>query len=156
MAGFALSSPALPPGEDVPRKFTADGQDLSPLLEWTEPPAGTKSFALIVDDPDAPAGTWVHWVLTGIPSGTRKLPEGIDARPKPDGLGGATNGKNNFGKLGYGGPSPPPGKPHRYYFKLYALDTMVETAPGASKADAVAAMKGHILAEAELMRTYRR
>ena len=153
---FALSSPAFGPGDTIPAKFTGDGSDLSPPLEWTQPPGGTKSLALIVDDPDAPVGTWVHWVLIGIPPDRRNLPEGVEASAAPKALGGAGNGKNDFGKLGYGGPAPPRGPVHRYYFKLYALDTTLSLGSGATKAQVEKAMKGHTLAQAELMGRYQR
>ena len=156
MVAIAISSPAFASGEVIPVKFTADGPDVSPPLHWTALPAGTKSLALIVDDPDAPAGTWVHWVLHGIPPDRSSLPEAVSPSAHPEGLGGAINGKNDFGKLGYGGPAPPPGPVHRYFFKLYALDTTL-TLSGAVTKDAVEkAMKGHILAQGELMGRYQR
>lgn len=156
MAGFALSSPAFEPGAMIPARFTGDRQDLSPSLQWTEPPAGTRSFVLIVDDPDAPGATWVHWVLSGIPPDFRHLPEGVEKSAVPHGIGGAVNGKNTSGTLGYEGPAPPPGAPHRYVFRLYALDMPITMVPGISKAESLAAMKGHILAEAQFMGTYQR
>jgi len=156
MVAFTISSPAFGPGDTIPMKFTGDGPDLSPPLEWTAPPGATKSLVLIVDDPDAPVGTWVHWVLAGIPPDRRNLPEGVDPSPKPAGLGGAAQGKNDFGKLGYGGPSPPRGPAHRYFFKLYALDTDLGLAPGVTKSQVEKAMKGHVLAEAQLMGRYQR
>jgi Raf kinase inhibitor-like YbhB/YbcL family protein len=149
-----LTSSAFQEGQPIPRQYTGDGKDLSPALKWTEPPAATKSFALICDDPDAPRKTWVHWVLFNIPAETRELNEGV---PTQETLaGGARQGKNDFGKLGYGGPAPPRGKPHRYFFRLYALDTVLDLAAGASKADLVKAMEGHLLGEAALMGTYSR
>lgn len=151
---FELKSPAFALGGDIPKKFTCDGPDLSPALGWGDPPAGTQSISLIMDDPDAPVGTWVHWVLYDLPASTRELPEGV---AKKDTLeSGARQGRNDFGKLGYGGPCPPPGKPHRYFFKLYALDAKTNLKSGASKADLEKAMKGHILAQAELMGRYKR
>ena len=156
MAGFALTSPAIGAGAMIPAKYTGDDPDVSPPLEWTAPPAGTKSLVLIVDDPDAPVGTWVHWVLVGIPPDHRKLPEGVEKAAKPGGLAGAVNGKNDFGRLGYGGPAPPRGPAHRYFFKLYALDTTLSLSSGATKADVETAMKGHVLAQAELMGRYQR
>src|SRR5437867_13104484 len=146
MAGFVLSSPAFAAGDSIPAKFTADGLDVSPMLEWAAPPGGTKSLVLIVDDPDAPAGTWVHWVLIGIPPDRTSLPEGVEKTGTPSGLGGAVNGKNDLGRLGYGGPAPPGGKTHRYFFKLDALDTKLALAAGATKDQVEKAMKGHILA----------
>ncbi|MGH9863161.1 MAG: YbhB/YbcL family Raf kinase inhibitor-like protein [Candidatus Acidiferrales bacterium] len=149
-----LKSPAFSPGGDIPKKFTCDGPDLSPALSWTDPPVGTQSFTLIVDDPDAPVGTWVHWVFYDLPPSARSLPE---ARPKTSDLeGGARQGRNDFGRIGYGGPCPPPGPPHRYFFKLYALSAELGLKPGATKADVEKAMKGKILAQAELMGRYKR
>ena len=149
-----LKSPAFSQGGDIPKKFTCDGPDLSAALSWNEPPAGTESFALIVDDPDAPVGTWVHWVLYELPPGARSLP---DAVPKTNELeGGARQGRNDFGRIGYGGPCPPPGPPHRYFFKLYALSAKLGLKPGATKADVEKAMKGKILAQGELMGRYQR
>jgi Raf kinase inhibitor-like YbhB/YbcL family protein len=149
-----ISSRSFPSGGNIPQKFTCDGEDISPELQWSEPPAGTKSFALIADDPDAPMGTWVHWVLFNLPAGTRSLPEGV---PKQDSLqNGGVHGRNDFRKIGYGGPCPPPGKPHRYFFKLYSLDTTLNLKAGATKADVERAMKGHILAQGEWMGRYGR
>src|SRR5262245_23802739 len=144
-----LTSTAFENGKPIPRKFTGDGDDVSPPLKWADPPGGTKSFALICDDPDAPRGTWVHWVLFNLPPEFRELPEG--ASPA-----GAIDGVNDFGNLGYGGPAPPKGKPHRYFFRLFALDTTIEFRAGATKEQVLAACKGHILAEGELMGTYQR
>jgi hypothetical protein len=149
-----ITSTAFSPGETVPKKFTCDGPDVSPGLSWSDPPAGTQSLALIADDPDAPVGTWVHWVLYDLPPGVRSLDEGV---PKQDQLpSGARQGRNDFGKIGYGGPCPPPGKPHRYFFKLYALDAKLNLKSGATKADLERAMKGHILAQGELIGRYGR
>ena len=151
---FALTSKAFDHGGTIPKRFTCDGPDISPALSWNEPPPGTKSLALISDDPDAPVGTWVHWVAFDIPAGTRELPEGV--AKTADLPGGGKQGKTDFGRIGYGGPCPPPGKPHRYYFKLYALDTQLNLKPGSTKADVESAMKGHILAQAELVGRYGR
>jgi Raf kinase inhibitor-like YbhB/YbcL family protein len=130
------------------------GEDLSPPLHWGVPPAATRSFVLIVDDPDAPVGTWVHWVIYDIPLDLRGLTEGI---PTKDHLpNGAMQGLNDFKRIGYGGPCPPPGKPHRYYFKLYALDAILKLKPRATKAHVSAACKGHVLAEAQLMGRFSR
>lgn len=145
---FSVKSTAFQPGGEIPKQYTCTGPDLSPALSWNEPPEGTKSFALIVDDPDAPVGTWVHWVAYNIPASTRQLPEGV---PKTETItSGGVQGTNDFHRIGYGGPCPPPGKPHRYFFKLYALDTTLNLKPGNKKA-LEQAMKGHILAQAELM-----
>ena len=143
-----LQSSAFADGSPIPRKYTADGPNVSPPLAWSDAPAGTQAFALICDDPDAPRGTWVHWVLFDILADTMSLAEGI--------AGAGVDGSNDFGKLGYGGPSPPRGKPHRYFFKLYAMDTPLKLAKGATKAQVEKAMEGHILAEAKWMGTYQR
>jgi hypothetical protein len=149
-----LKSSGFAAGETIPKKYTADGPDVSPPLEWTEPPPGAKSLALICDDPDAPVGTWVHWVLWGLPAATRTLEENVSqTETLPS---GAKQGRNDFKRIGYGGPSPPRGPAHRYFFKLYALDTQLDLKPGATKAELEKAMKGHILAQGELMGKYGR
>jgi hypothetical protein len=149
-----LTSPAFEPGATIPQRHTGDGKDVSPSLRWSGAPAGTKSFALICDDPDAPRGTWVHWVLFNLPADQAELAEGVPATPELP--GGAKQGKNDFGNHGYGGPAPPRGKPHRYIFKLYALDTVLELPAGATKQQLEQAMKGHVLAQGQLMGTYSR
>jgi Raf kinase inhibitor-like YbhB/YbcL family protein len=136
-------------GESIPQRHTGDGEDVSPALTWSDPPAATKSFALICDDPDAPRGTWVHWVLFNLPGELRELGEG--KVPK-----GAAQGVNDFGNQDYGGPAPPRGKPHRYFFKLYALDRLLDLPEGATKEQVLAAAKPHILAEAQVMGKYQR
>jgi len=152
--GFDLHSSAFTHGGETPKKFTCLGEDVSPALRWGEPPPGTQSLALIVDDPDAPAGAWVHWVLFDLPASARELPENV---PKENELpGGARQGRNDFRKIGYGGPCPPAGPAHRYFFKLYALDRKPDLAAGTTKAAVEKAMTGHILAHAELMGKYRR
>ena len=149
-----VTSTAFSPGGMISKKFTCEGADVSPQLAWNDPPAGTESFALIADDPDAPVGTWVHWVLYDLPASTREFDEGV---PKQEQLpSGARQGRNDFGKIGYDGPCPPPGKPHRYFFKLYALDTKTNLRAGATKADVERALKGHSLGQAELMGRYGR
>ncbi len=149
-----ITSTAFVEGKPIPAKYTGDGQDSSPPLKWVSPPQGTASLALVCDDPDAPAGTWVHWVLYNLPPTTTELPEGV---PTTETLAnGAKQGVNDFRKLGYGGPSPPPGKPHRYFFHLYALDTAVKLPTRATKQDFLRAAKGHVLAEGQLMGTYQR
>ncbi len=153
-AKFSLAANAFSEGASVPTEYTCNGQDISPLLTWTEPPTGTRSFALIADDPDAPAGTWVHWVVYNLPASARRLPQAIPKSPELE--GGGSQGANDFGKTGYNGPCPPPGKPHRYYFNLYALDAKVALPPGASKSALETAMKGHILAQARIMSHYGR
>jgi Raf kinase inhibitor-like YbhB/YbcL family protein len=149
-----VTSTAFQHGMTIPKQFTGDGADQSPPLRWSEPPPATKSIGLICDDPDAPRGTWVHWVLFNLPTQTRELEEGMPTTATLP--SGAKQGKNDFGNIGYGGPAPPKGKAHRYFFKLYALDVAVDLAPGATKAQLEHAMKGHILAEGQLMRTYKR
>ena len=149
-----ITSPDFSEGEAILKKFTCDAQDVSRKLEWNEPSANIESLAFILDDPDAPAGTCVHWVLYGLPADAKELPERV---PRQEQLaGGARQGRNDFGKIGYSGPCPPPGKPHRYFFKLYALDTKLNLKSGATKADLERAMKPHILAHAELMGKYGR
>ena len=149
-----LKSAAFTAGGPIPKKFTCDGPDVSPALTWTDPPAGTQSLSLIMDDPDAPVGTWVHWVLYDLPASARTLPEGV---PKDNELpSGARQGRNDFRKIGYGGPCPPPGPAHRYFFKLYALDAKTNLKPGATKAELEKALQGHILAQAELIGRYQR
>jgi Raf kinase inhibitor-like YbhB/YbcL family protein len=152
--GFELRSSVFAPSGTIPRKHTCDGPDLSPVLEWTNVPEGTKTLALICDDPDAPVGTWVHWVLYNLPAAVTSLPEGIPNSETTE--QGASQGINDFRRIGYGGPCPPPGKPHRYFFKLYALDDKVPLSPGASKKELLKAMENHILGQAELMGTYAR
>ena len=149
-----IKSSAFGNGETIPVKYTCDGADFSPSLEWTAGPAGTRSFALICDDPDAPMGTWVHWVIYDIPAATTILAEGI-TREK-DLPGGGTQGINDFRRTGYGGPCPPGGRAHRYFFKLYALDAALGLKPGITKDQLLKAMKGRVLAEAQLMGTYKR
>ena len=151
--GFEIKSTAFQQDGMIPFRFTCDGEDASPGLTWSDPPKGTRSFALICDDPDAPMGTWVHWVVYNIPSDNRGLEESYpNDRKQPD---GTLQGMTDFRKVGYGGPCPPGGT-HRYYFKLYALDTVLSLSPGATKKELLEAMKGHQLAEAQLMGRYKR
>ncbi len=151
---LSLKSPAFSEGGDIPQKHTCDAVDASPALNWNEPPAGTKSFSLIMDDPDAPAGTWVHWVLYNVPATNRALPEAV---PKDQQLKDSSHqGQNSFKRVGYDGPCPPRGPAHRYYFKLYALDTNLSLSAGAGKADLEKAMAGHVLAQGQLMGRYKR
>ena len=151
---ITLTSPAFQEGQAIPEAYTRDAEDTSPPLAWTDPPEGTQSFALICDDPDAPRGTWVHWVLYDLPATVSELPE--DLAKSQYVAGGAKQGLNDFRHLGYGGPCPPPGKPHRYFFKLYALDSLLELKPGLTKKDLERAMEKHLLAQAQLMGTYQR
>lgn len=148
-----IESSAFANGQGIPQKYTCQGTDVSPALKWSEAPQNVKTFALIADDPDAPIGTWVHWVVYDLPANAHDLPEGV---AKTDHANGGTQGINDFKKIGYGGPCPPPGKTHRYFFKLYALDTALGLRPGATKQQVEQAMKGHILAQAEVMGTYQR
>jgi Raf kinase inhibitor-like YbhB/YbcL family protein len=149
-----LTSPAFAEGELIAPKYTCDGEDVSPPLEWEDIPGGTKSLALIVDDPDAPSGLFVHWLLYGITSSEKGLTEGVGIEQSS--AGGARQGKNGFGNVGYGGPCPPSGT-HRYYFHLYALDSdLSNLRSGASRQELDSSMQGHILAETELMGRYRR
>jgi Raf kinase inhibitor-like YbhB/YbcL family protein len=146
---FQISSTSFPANEMIPKKFTCAGQDVSPQLSWKGAPSGTKTFALIMDDPDAPAGTWVHWVLYNLPANIQELPEDVEKQEQLS--NGALQGRNDFRKTGYGGPCPPAGKPHRYFFKLYALDANLDLKAGASKADVERAMQNHTLGHAELV-----
>lgn len=148
-----LSSDAFVNGQSIPAKYSCVGKNISPAIAWTEPPAGTQSFALIVDDPDAPMGTWVHWVLFNIPADTRNLPEDLPITGKNVDPNAIFVGNNSSGKTGYDGPCPPSGT-HRYYFKLYALDTVISLLPGATKEQVLKEMEGHILGQGELMGTF--
>ena len=148
-----ITSTAFEEGDLIPRQYTCDGEDISPPLEWADLPEGTQSLALICDDPDAPSGTWVHWVVFNIPAPTSELPEGFPGEEElPD---GTRQGRNDFRRIGYGGPCPPGGT-HRYFFKLYALDTFLDEAPGITRDELLEAMEGHILVKSELMGRYRR
>ena len=150
---FELTSTAFGAGDPIPRKYTCDGEDTSPPLQWSDPPQGTQSFAVIADDPDAPMGTWVHWVLYNLPASIRALPEGVPLDASlPD---GSRHGQNGWRRLGYGGPCPPGGT-HRYFFKLYALDAQLDLAAGASKEELLQAMEGRILDTTETMGLYTR
>ena len=151
-AGLSITSPAFDHGDPIPVRYTCDGEDVSPRLEWENVPDGTKSIALIVDDPDAPGGTFVHWVVYDLPAGSDRL-VAMMSDTSLEALGG-TSGGNDFGKTGYGGPCPPPGEQHRYFFKLYALDTMLDLVDSATKSELLQAMNGHVLAQGELMGTY--
>lgn len=148
---LSLTSNAFASGQNIPSKYSCVGREISPDLAWTGAPAATKSFALIVDDPDAPMGTWVHWLVYNIPATTHNLPEAVSAGAQL--RDGGLQGKNSSGKLGYNGPCPPSGT-HRYFFKLYALDTVLNLSSGASKDQLLKAMDGHILAQGELAGTF--
>ncbi len=149
-----ITSTAFAEGQPVPDRYTCAGQDVSPPLAWSGAPTGAKSFALIADDPDAPTGTWVHWVIFNLPPTAAAL--GEDTPPSPELPDGSKQGVNDFGNSGYGGPCPPPGKPHRYFFNIYALDATLDLKPGATKKELLKAMEGHILAEGRLIGTYQR
>ncbi len=154
---FTLSSPAFHDLEVIPARYTCDGDELSPPLAWAGVPSGTKSLALIVDDPDAPdpaapKRTWVHWVLGNIPPDTTGLPEGVGGRDLPS---GTIEGLNDWKRAGYGGPCPPIGR-HRYFFKLYALDITLEGLAAPTKAKLEKAMEGHVLGTTQLVGTYQK
>lgn len=151
---FGISSSAFQNGGEIPKKYTCEDADVSPELWWTDPPGKTQSFALIADDPDAPVGTWTHWVLYDAPASARNFPENLSKTDElPD---GTHQGRNDFKKIGYGGPCPPAGKTHRYFFRLYALDAKLNLKPGASRQDVEQALQGHTVGNAELMGTYKR
>jgi Raf kinase inhibitor-like YbhB/YbcL family protein len=145
-----MRSSAFEPGGDIPTKYTCDSHDVSPPLEWNGTPGGTQSFALICDDPDAPRGTWSHWVLYNIPPDVTRLAEGVQ------GLQGAAEGRNDFGRMGYGGPCPPRGPAHRYYFRLYALNTRLDLPANPTRKQVMDQIQNHIVAQAELMGHYGR
>lgn len=148
-----VKSSSFEDGAMIPKECTCDGANISPPLEWQSGPAGCESFALICDDPDAPMGTWVHWVVYNIPAQVNRLAKGVPSSKVLE--DGTYQGTSDFRKIGYGGPCPPPGT-HRYYFKIYALDTRLKLDPGATKAQLLRAIGGHILAQGELMGRYRR
>lgn len=157
---FRLTSTAFAEGQSIPQKYTGEGADLSPPLSWSLPAMGApilaKEFALICEDPDAPGGTWVHWVVYKIPAAATGLPEDFArSDPQPPGLEGVLQGKNSFGETGYGGPMPPPGDAkHRYFFRLYVLNSELPLESGLDQAALLEAIEGHILAEGELIGTY--
>jgi Raf kinase inhibitor-like YbhB/YbcL family protein len=146
-----VTSTAFTEGAAIPRKYSGEGDDVSPPLKWEAAPEKTRSLAVLVEDPDAPKGTFIHWVLFNLPADTRELAEGAAAGKLPE---GAVQGKNDFGKTGYGGPKPPAGKAHRYYFKVFALDTKLDLEAKARHAEVADAMRGHVLAEGAVMGTY--
>ena len=151
---FELRSSAFQADQRIPKKYTCEGLDVSVPLNWTQAPAGTKALALIGDDPDAPGGTWVHWVVYDLPPGLTHLSEALPGKDEVE--GGGRQGMNDFRRVGYGGPCPPPGPVHRYFFKLYALDHPTGLPARATKRQVVEAIKGHILAETQLVGTYSR
>lgn len=151
---FSLTSPAFVHEQTIPPRHTCDGEDLSPPLHWTDPPDRTQAFALVMEDPDAPSGTFTHWVLYDVPVRARNLEEGIPKRA--DLPTQAKQGVNDFGKVGYGGPCPPPGPPHRYYLTVYALARPTNLAARATKAAVLEAIRDHVLAQAQIMGRYQR
>ena len=153
-ASLQLRSPAFAANASLPMEATCDGADRSPALAWSDPPAGTQAFALLVDDPDAPNGVFIHWILFNIPATSRSLPAGLPADAVlPD---GSRQGKNDFGHLGYNGPCPPPGPAHHYRFTLWALDQPLDLQPGADRAAFLAAVQRHALASGQLVGLYQR
>lgn len=153
---FTLSSPAFQNGDLIPAAYTCDGANRSPPLQWPSAPAHTAAYALIVEDPDAPGGVFIHWVLYDLPGATTSLPEGVPKDATLPQLGGARQGRTSFGTVGYGGPCPPPGPAHHYHFRLYALDARLGLEPGATRDQLVAAMRGHELGQGELIGLYAR
>ena len=149
-----LKTEAFPQGGTIPKHYTCEGADASPALSWSQPPASTRSFVLMVDDPDTPAGDWVHWVAYNLPASARHLPESVP--PGQTIASGGEQGLNDFPSMGYRGPCPPPGRPHRYFFRLYALDTVLNLHGPARRKNVDSVMKGHVLAKAELMGTFGR
>lgn len=151
-----MFSPAFADGGPIPRAHTCDGADMSPPLVWSGVPDTTQSLALIVEDPDAPAGNWVHWVVYNMPHGLGGLPSGVPTDPEPGRPAGARQGVNDFRRIGYGGPCPPKGPAHRYVFTLYAVESVVSLPPGSTKALLIESLKGHVLAQASFTGTYAR
>ena len=151
--GIQVTSPVFEEGGEIPRKYTCDDLDVSPPLEWTDVPEGTKTIVIVCDDPDAPMKTWVHWVIFNIPGDVTRLPENVP--PEKELANGARQGMNDFHKVGYGGPCPPSGT-HRYFFKIYALDSTLDLPAGISKSHLMIAIEGHVLSESHLMGTYTR
>src|SRR5438067_11609005 len=146
---FALTSTAFTDGTAIPAKYTCDEADVSPPLAWSGAPSGTVSFALIVDDPDAPGGAFTHWVLFNLPASATSLPEGVPTTPQLS--GGGVQGQNDFPAIGYGGPCPPAGPPHHYRFTVYALDATLSLSSSATRAQILQAKQGHILAQGQLI-----
>lgn len=149
---LTLSSSEFNAGSEIPKQCTCKGKDISPALQWSGAPARTASFAIIVDDPDAPHGDWVHWIIWNVPAATQSLPEAVAKQEQLE--DGSRQGKNDFHKTGYNGACPPGGQTHRYFFRLYALDSKLDLPPGANRAALEAAMQGHILSQAEYMGTF--
>ncbi len=151
---FKIMSPAFNYGDFIPVKYTCDGEDISPPLTWENAPKGTKSFVIIVEDPDAPIGTFIHWIVYDIPATSTGIAENFPKKPEVNGI---KQGINDFGRVGYGGPCPPPGKPHRYFFKLFAIDkNTLGIPPKAKIQEVIKAINGHIVGTTELMGLYKR
>ncbi|MFC1668480.1 YbhB/YbcL family Raf kinase inhibitor-like protein [Chlamydiota bacterium] len=154
LVAFEITSQAFTNGEPIPQEHTCSGENISPELSWKNPPNGTKTYVLICDDPDAPVGNWVHWVVYNIPQEATRLPQKTPSSQRLS--DGTLQGINDFRKVGYDGPCPPPGSPHRYFFRLYALDTELAIGPGYSKSDLLDVIKDHLLEKAELVGTFSR
>ena len=154
MSGIELPSKAFDDHAFIARRYALEGENVSPPLRWEGAPPGVESWALVVEDPDAPAKTWAHWLLYDLPAGTRGLEEGVP--PAAELENGARHGRTDFGGPGYGGPSPPPGAPHRYVFRLYALDRVLGAPPGLTRSRLFDEMQGHVLARGQLTGTYAR
>jgi len=152
---FAIKTTAFTNGGEIPRKYTCSGENVSPALTWAETPPQARSIALICDDPDAPGGTWTHWILWNLPAHVSSLPEGVPSSQETL-SGGARQGRNDFGRIGYGGPCPPPGRPHRYFFRLFALGAVLDVKPGAARTELESALNPHVLARAEWMGLFKR
>jgi len=151
-AVLKLTTSSFRPDSEIPKRFTCKGDDASPALSWNDPPAGTRTFALVVNDPDAPGGNFIHWVIYDLPASTRSLPEGV---AQGSDAAGGRQGTNSFGKTGYNGPCPPPGNAHRYFFRLWALDSTFDLQKATAQ-ELESSMRGHILAQGEIMARFRR
>jgi Raf kinase inhibitor-like YbhB/YbcL family protein len=154
MATITVTAEAFRNGDPIPREYTCDGQDISPAISWRNSPAETKSFTLMVEDPDAASGTFTHWILLNIPPAARAIPRGLSRKQTLE--DGTIQCTNTFGRIGWNGPCPPPGNPHRYFFRLYALDIKLSLSGKENRSTILNAMKGHIIAQGEMMGTYRR
>jgi Raf kinase inhibitor-like YbhB/YbcL family protein len=154
IAEISLTSPAFQYGSPIPKRYSCEGDDVSPPLRWTGTPVGARTLAVVCDDPDAPRGTWVHWVLYNLSSDAVELAEAVPSLPELP--SGARHGRNSGGDVAYGGPCPPPGKPHRYFFRLYALDISLNLHAGATKEELEQAIDQHVLGQGTLMGTYQR
>jgi Raf kinase inhibitor-like YbhB/YbcL family protein len=151
---FAIKSTAFTNGGEIPRKYTCSGENVSPALTFSGASSKARTLAVIADDPDAPGGTWTHWIMWNIPAQAESLPEAVPPRESLE--NGACQGRNDFGRIGYGGPCPPPGRPHRYFFRAYAVDAALELKPGAGRGELESALKPHVVAQAEWMGVFKR